>query len=96
MGFRLEDCKHKFQYMNVEIKGQMKEEFEEFLPEYGVNDFYYRGFCLQHGYSSRISTADVVYGVTTLLESIVESDGSCASKQFGVAYNALSLSKFEK
>ncbi|GMP81498.1 hypothetical protein CsSME_00036189 [Camellia sinensis var. sinensis] len=96
MGFRLEDCKHKFQYMNVEIKRQMKEEFEEFLPEYGVNDFYYRGFCLQHGYSSRISAADVVYGVTTLLESIVESDGSCAFKQFGVAYNALSLSKFEK
>ncbi|THG18217.1 hypothetical protein TEA_017161 [Camellia sinensis var. sinensis] len=67
MGFRLEDCKQKFQYMNVEIKRKMKEEFEEFLPEYGLNDFYYR-----------------------------ESDGSCASKQFGVAYDALSLSKFEK
>ncbi|KAI8020987.1 hypothetical protein LOK49_LG03G03067 [Camellia lanceoleosa] len=96
MGFRLEDCKQKFQYMNVEIKCKMKEEFEEFLPEYGLNDFYYRGFCLLHGYSSRISAADVVYGVTALLESFVESDGSCASKQFGVAYDALSLSKFEK
>lgn len=96
MGFRLEDCKQKFQYMNVEIKRKMKEEFEEFLPEYGLNDFYYRGFCLLHGYSSRISAADVVYGVTALLESFVESDGSCASMQFGVAYDALSLSKFEK
>ncbi|THG12371.1 hypothetical protein TEA_001033 [Camellia sinensis var. sinensis] len=96
MGFRLENCKQKFQYMNVEIKRKMKEEFEEFLPEYGLNDFYYRGFCLLHGYSSRISSADVVYGVTALLESFVESDGSCASKQFGVAYDALSLSKFEK
>ncbi|CAL5424930.1 unnamed protein product [Camellia sinensis] len=96
MGFRLEDCKQKFQYMNVEIKRKMKEEFEEFLPEYGLTDFYYRGFCLLHGYSSRISAADVVYGVTALLESFVESDGSCASKQFGVAYDALSLSKFEK
>ncbi|GMP62881.1 hypothetical protein CsSME_00024812 [Camellia sinensis var. sinensis] len=86
MRFRLEDCKQKFQYMNVEIKRKMKEEFEEFLPEYGLNDFYYRGFCLLHGYSSRISAADVVYGVTALLESFVESDGSCASKQFGVAY----------
>lgn len=82
--------------MNVEIKRKMKEEFEEFLPEYGLNDFYYRGFCLLHGYSSRISAADVVYGVTALLESFVESDGSCASMQFGVAYDALSLSKFEK
>ncbi|KAL7002662.1 hypothetical protein U1Q18_003817 [Sarracenia purpurea var. burkii] len=96
MGFALEDCKQKFQYMNVEIKRKMKEEFEEFLPEYGLTDFYYRGFCLRHGYSSRLSAADVVYGVTALLESFVESDGSCASKQFGVAYDALSLSKLEK
>ncbi|GFZ13474.1 cell division cycle 45 [Actinidia rufa] len=96
MGFPLEDCKQKFQYMNVEIKRKMKDEFEEFLPEYGLTDFYYRGFCLRHGYSSRISAADVVYGVTALLESFVESDGSCASKQFGVAYDALSLSNLEK
>ncbi|PSR94904.1 Cell division control protein [Actinidia chinensis var. chinensis] len=96
MGFPLEDCKQKFQYMNVEIKRKMKDEFEEFLPEYGLTDFYYRGFCLRHGYSSRLSAADVVYGVTALLESFVESDGSCASKQFGVAYDALSLSKLEK
>lgn len=96
MGFKLEDCKQKFQYMNVEIKRKMKVEFEEFLPEYGLTDFYYRGFCLLHGYSSRISAADVVYGITALLESFVESDGSCASKQFGVAYDALSLGKLEK
>ncbi|XAR58740.1 hypothetical protein NMG60_11014250 [Bertholletia excelsa] len=96
MGFPLEDCKQKFQYMNVEIKRKMKDEFEEFLPEYGLTDFYYRGFCLLHGYSSRISAADMVYGVTALLESFVESDGSCASKQFGVAYDALSLNKLEK
>ncbi|GFY99387.1 cell division cycle 45 [Actinidia rufa] len=96
MGFPLQDCKQKFQYMNVEIKRKMKDEFEEFLPEYGLTDFYYRGFCLRHGYSSRLSAADVVYGVTALLESFVESDGSCASKQFGVAYDALSLSKLEK
>ncbi|XP_057472809.1 uncharacterized protein LOC130761342 [Actinidia eriantha] len=96
MGFPLEDCKQKFQYMNVEIKRKMKDEFEEFLPEYGLTDFYYRGFCLRHGYSSRLSAADVVYGVTALLESFVESDGSCASKQFGVAYDALSSSKLEK
>jgi cell division control protein 45 len=31
-----------------------------------------------------------------LLESFVTSDGSCASKQFGVAYDALSLSNLDK
>ncbi|XWS31259.1 hypothetical protein CRYUN_Cryun23aG0062000 [Craigia yunnanensis] len=38
----------------------------------------------------------MVYGVTSLLESFVQSDGSCASMQFGVAYYALSLSDLDK
>ncbi|XP_047311366.1 cell division control protein 45 homolog [Impatiens glandulifera] len=96
MGFPLEDCKQKFQYMNTEIKRKMKNEFDEFLPEYGLTDFYYRGFCLLYGYSSRISAADVVYGVTALLESFVESDGTCASEQFLVAYDSLSLNMHQK
>ncbi|XP_047318602.1 cell division control protein 45 homolog [Impatiens glandulifera] len=96
MGFPLDECKQKFQYMNIDMKKKMKEEFDGFLPEYGLSDFYYRGFCLLYGYSSRISAADVVYGVTALLESFVESDGSCASEQFLAAYDALSLTKLQK
>lgn len=96
MGFALVDCQQKFQYMNLEVKRKMKDEFERFLPEYGLSDFYYRSFLRLHGYSSRVSAADVVYGVTALLESFVSSDGSCASKQFGVAYDALSLNNLDK
>ncbi|GAV70720.1 CDC45 domain-containing protein [Cephalotus follicularis] len=96
MGFALVDCQQKFQYMNLEVKRKMKNEFERFLPEYGLTDLYYRSFLRLHGYSSRVSAADVVYGVTALLESFVKSDGSCASMQFGEAYDALSLSNLEK
>ncbi|KAJ0659752.1 putative CDC45 family protein [Helianthus annuus] len=95
MGFALDECKQKFRFMSVEIKKKMKDEFEHFLPDYGLNNFYYRGFLLLHGYSSKISAADVVYGITALLESSVDSN-SCASKQFGEAYDALSLRKLEK
>ncbi|KAK6937627.1 CDC45 family [Dillenia turbinata] len=96
MGFALVDCQQKFQYMNLEVKRKMKGEFERFLPEYGLTDFYYRSFLRLHGYSSRVSAADVVYGVTALLESFVKSDGSSASKQFGEAYDALSLGNLDK
>ncbi|KAL6506542.1 hypothetical protein OROGR_024723 [Orobanche gracilis] len=96
MGFAREECKQKFQYMNVEIKHRMKDMFEQYLPEFGLTDFYYRGFLLLHGYSSKVSAADVVYGVTALLETSVESDGSSGSKQFGIAYDALSLNNLEK
>ncbi|KAK9115567.1 hypothetical protein Sjap_014514 [Stephania japonica] len=91
MGFALVDCQQKFQYMNLDVKRKMKDEFERFLPEYGLNELYYRSFLRLHGYSSKVSAADVAYGVTALLESFVKSDGSCASEQFGVAYDALSL-----
>lgn len=96
MGFAREECKQKFQYMSIEIKRRMKDMFEQYLPEFGLTNFYYRGFLLLHGYSSKVSAADVVYGVTALLESFVESDGSCASRQFGEAYDALSLTKLDK
>ncbi|KAL2932785.1 Cell division control protein 45-like protein [Bienertia sinuspersici] len=96
MGFALIDCQQKFQYMSIEVKSKMKDEFERFLPEYGLTDFYYRSFMRLHGYSSRVSAADVVYGVTALLESFIRFDGSCASKQFGVAYDALSLNNLDQ
>lgn len=96
MGFAREECKQKFQYMSFEIKKNMKDMFERYLPEFGLTDFYYRGFLLLHGYSSKMSAADVVYGVTALLESSVESDGSSGSKHFGAAYDALCLNKLEK
>ncbi|CAN4115802.1 unnamed protein product [Withania somnifera] len=96
MGFAREECKQKYQYMSIEIKRQMKDMFEQYLPEFGLTDFYYRGFLLLHGYGSKVSAADVVYGVTVLLESFVESDCSCASRQFGEAYDALSLTKLDK
>ncbi|XP_023547579.1 cell division control protein 45 homolog [Cucurbita pepo subsp. pepo] len=96
MGFALVDCQQKFQYMNIEVKRKMKDEFERYLPEYGLTDFYYRSFLRLHGYSSKVSAADVVYGVTALLESFVKSDGTSASKQFGVAYDALSLGNLDK
>ncbi|KAJ4978884.1 hypothetical protein NE237_009664 [Protea cynaroides] len=96
MGFALIDCQQKFQYMNLEVKRKMKDEFERFLPEYGLTEIYYRSFLRLHGYSSKVSAADVVYGVTALLESFIEADGSCASGQFGVAYDALSLNNLDK
>lgn len=96
MGFALADCQQKFQYMNLEVKRKMKDEFARYLPEYGLTDFYYRSFLLLRGYASRVSAADVVYGVTALLESYVESDGTSASEKFSLALEALSLSNIDK
>jgi len=88
MGFPLADCQKSFQYMSMEVKRKMRDEFDRLLPEYGLTEFYYRSFLRVHGYRSKVSAADVVYGVTALLESLnAESKGSKESS----AYSALSV-----
>ncbi|KAL6640729.1 hypothetical protein ACP70R_021852 [Stipagrostis hirtigluma subsp. patula] len=100
MGFPLADCQKNFQYMSMEVKRKMRDEFDRFLPEYGLTEFYYRSFLRVHGYRSKVSAADVVYGVTALLESLnsesKDSKNSSAAEQFWVAYSALSLSNVDQ
>ncbi|KAK3139219.1 hypothetical protein QOZ80_5AG0379740 [Eleusine coracana subsp. coracana] len=100
MGFPLADCQKNFQYMSMEVKRKMRDEFDRFLPEYGLTEFYYRSFLRVHGYRSKVSAADVVYGVTALLESLnaesEDSKGSSAAEQFWIAYSALSLTNVDQ
>ncbi|XP_078437699.1 cell division cycle 45 [Wolffia australiana] len=95
MGFPLSDCQRKFQYMSMEVKQRMKAEFERLLPEYGLTEFYYRSFFRVHGYCTKLSAADVVYGVTALLESAAEEKSSSVADQFWVAYSAISLNNID-
>jgi cell division control protein 45 len=100
MGFALADRQKNFQYMSMEVKRKMRDEFDRFLPEYGLTEFYYRSFLRVHGYRSKVSAADVAYGVTALLESLnpesKESKGSSAAEQFWIAYSVLSLSNVDQ
>ncbi|KAK1319546.1 hypothetical protein QJS10_CPB04g00617 [Acorus calamus] len=96
MGFPLADCQKKFQYMSIEVQQKMKDEFERFLPEYGLTEFYYRSFLRVQGYVSKVSAADVVYGATALLESSLERKGSSIAEQFWVAYSALSTGNLDQ
>ncbi|KAI3881463.1 hypothetical protein MKW92_018950 [Papaver armeniacum] len=68
MGFALVDCQQKFQYMNLEVKKKMKDEFERFLPEYGLNEIYYRSFLWLHGYRMDLVLliSLVLHNLTTL------------------------------
>ncbi|EPS62939.1 hypothetical protein M569_11849 [Genlisea aurea] len=90
MGFPKAECRQKFPFMSVEIKRRMKEMFRQFFPEFGLTDFYYRGFTLSDGYGSKLCAADVVYGASALLES------SSGSNQFSTASDALSAAHSEK
>ncbi|KAJ7558995.1 hypothetical protein O6H91_04G064800 [Diphasiastrum complanatum] len=89
MGIALVECQQKFQYMSSDTKKGFKTEFEKFSSDYGLTELYYRSFQRLHGYSAKVSAADVVYGVTALLESWGENKNAW-SDQFWKAYSALS------
>ncbi|PWZ30167.1 Cell division control protein 45 [Zea mays] len=95
MGFPLVDCQKNFQYISMEVKRKMRDEFDRFLSEHGLTEFYYRSFLKVYGYRSKVSVVDVVYGVIALLESLdaesKDAKESSAAEQFWVAYSALSL-----
>jgi cell division control protein 45 len=95
MGIALAECQQKFQYMSSDMKKRMKEEFQKLLPEYGLTDLYYRSFQRLHGYSSKVSAADVVYGVSALLESWGGKAHQHRTDPFWSAYKALSLNNLE-
>ncbi|EFJ09335.1 hypothetical protein SELMODRAFT_235830 [Selaginella moellendorffii] len=92
MGIALVEGQQKYEYMSGETRRRMKEEFQRSSPQFGLTDLYYRSFQKLHGYSSEVSAADVVYGLTALLEASCDDHGG----QFMRAYSALAPKKWHE
>ena len=69
--------------MEHRIKEEMKPIFDKILLGNGINDIHYKSFLIRNGYIEKSSTADHIYGLTSMLEP------SSCSKQFMAAYNML-------
>ncbi|KAF9131141.1 hypothetical protein BGW39_002171 [Mortierella sp. 14UC] len=69
MGFSLEECNQVFAHMSIELKKILKERVELVAPEYGLHEVLYTSFTRSYGYRGLMSASDVVYSVTSLLET---------------------------
>jgi cell division control protein 45 len=94
MGLSLKQCQQKFTFMSIELKARLREKLVEFKDEFQLDDIFYGSFHRQQGYKSGISAADVVYGVSALLEIGTKDEPSEQLKSwqhnFNLAYDALS------
>ncbi|KAF9122400.1 hypothetical protein BGX30_002027 [Mortierella sp. GBA39] len=69
MGFSLEECNQVFAHMSIDLKRILKERVEMVAPEYGLHEVLYTSFTRSYGYRGLMSASDVVYSVTSLLET---------------------------
>ncbi|CAM6118970.1 unnamed protein product [Calypogeia fissa] len=91
MGIPLVECQQRYQHMSSETKRKLKSLFEEKESTSGLTDLYYRSFHRYHGYSAKVSAADVVFGVTALLETY--KGGSSQSDSGGQFLDAVKALK---
>jgi cell division control protein 45 len=50
----------------MEVKRKMRDEFDRFLPEYGLTELYLRSFLRVHHYRSKVSAEDIVSSAAEL------------------------------
>lgn len=74
------------------FRSRLKEQLEKLGPRFGLDELFFRSFQLSHGYTSVVSAADVVYGLTALLE-MTEYEGTTQMDNFWTAVNALYVSR---
>jgi cell division control protein 45 len=78
MGLPLAQCRQKFSHMAPAHLRALRTRLEAMAPAYGLSDIAFWSFTKQHGYKMDVCAADVVYGVTALLETGGGSGGSGA------------------
>jgi len=68
MGVPLAQAKEKWNCMDPAIKEQFHKNLREIAQQFGLYDIYYPSFILQKGFKSKLSAADHVYIISSLLE----------------------------
>lgn len=88
MGFSLEQCKQKYQFMNNKLQQKLTDQIKKYGKDYGLDDVFYGSFQRFMGFRMPISAADVVYLVTSLLEYRHTSNNDSANNQSHMSTSA--------
>jgi hypothetical protein len=68
MGLSIQECKQIFPLMSAESKQKLSERLSQFAHQFNLPDFEYRSFLRQINSKLRVSAADAVHAITSLLE----------------------------
>ena len=76
LGIPLEACKQRYTHMSPEHLKQLADKLEEHGPSHGLDDLKFWSFSYSHGFKIKLVAADVVHGVTALLEGLPSATGA--------------------
>ncbi|KAF0698749.1 Aste57867_10654 [Aphanomyces stellatus] len=69
MGLSLKECQQSFTFMSRELKQNLRDKFHEIAPDFGLDDVFYGSFRRHFEFKHQWCAADVVYGLSALLEA---------------------------
>ncbi|KAJ6245778.1 cdc45-related protein [Anaeramoeba flamelloides] len=100
MGFSHEKCKQRYDSMDLKIKSKLHEKLKEHAKNFGLKKILFPSFYRKIGFQREISSSDLVYCVTSLLEhgdktlsdEILKKNNEreITQKKFWLGYDALS------
>ncbi|KAI8092402.1 DNA replication pre-initiation complex subunit Cdc45 [Gilbertella persicaria] len=73
MGFSLQQCQQIYTHMDMDLKQTLKNKIEVVAPLYGLTDICFPSFTRGYGYACCLSASDVVYALSTLIETSPEA-----------------------
>ncbi|KAI7902091.1 CDC45 family [Cokeromyces recurvatus] len=82
MGFSLQQCQQIYTHMDMDLKQILRDKIEVVAPLYGLTDICFPSFTRTYGWECCLSASDVVYSLSTLLET-----SPAAAIQLGTAVN---------
>ncbi|CAO3645750.1 unnamed protein product [Mucor fragilis] len=69
MGFSLQQCQQVYTHMDMDLKQMLRNKIEVVAPLYGLTDICFPSFTRSYGWESCLSASDVVYSLSTILET---------------------------
>lgn len=69
MAFPLNQCKSDYSAMDLEYRELLSLQLEKFAEEFNIQNFYFSSFTREFGYLLKISAADCVHSLRSILES---------------------------
>ncbi|CAK4712902.1 hypothetical protein LEN26_007815 [Aphanomyces euteiches] len=69
MGLSLKECHQSFTFMARDLKQDLRDKFRELAPEFGLDDMFYGSFRRHFEFKHQWCAADIVYGLSALLEA---------------------------
>ncbi|EQC35468.1 hypothetical protein SDRG_07176 [Saprolegnia diclina VS20] len=69
MGLSLKECQQSYTFMSIELKQKLREKLQEIAPEFELDEILYGSFRRQFEFKYQWCAADVVHGLSALLEA---------------------------